>query len=281
MSKDEVMKEAPAATDTDDPGPTPHRSCSIESLPDRMAETSMRNGYSDNNNNTNTNDIGDGKSYTLVAKYGKAKLTLDDLAGDTTVGEIKDMIKDETHILPKRQKLVGLVAVKGGAKGVTDDLPLSELKVKGKTTTEESGMEVITLQFILMGTPEEEIFVDPHERDDLPDVVDDFDLDFNAGSEEWLQHVTNGENLKRFTEKTPVHIMNPPRQGKPLLVLDLDHTLLDFSSKTLQRDSSVNRHVPGQGMAAVMKRPYMDDFLAACYQHFDMVEWRSNGSLQD
>ena len=35
-----------------------------------------------------------------------------------------------------------------------------------------------------MGTPEEEIFVDPSEKTDLPDIIDDFDLDFNAGSEE-------------------------------------------------------------------------------------------------
>ena len=31
---------------------------------------------------------------------------------------------------------------------------------------------------VQMGTPEEQIFVDPSERDDLPDVIDDFDLDY-------------------------------------------------------------------------------------------------------
>ena len=103
-----------------------------------------------------------------------------------------------------------------------------------------------------MGTREEHIFVDPNEKDDLPDVIDDFDLDFNAGSAEWLQHVANGENLKKFTATTELHIMNQPRSGKPLLVLDLDHTLLDFSSKTLQRDSTT--HQVGAGMAAAMKR---------------------------
>ena len=49
-----------------------------------------------------------------------------------------------------------------------------------------------------------------------------------------------------------IHIMQPPREGKPLLVLDLDHTLLDFSSKSLQRDSTT--HQVGAGMAASMKR---------------------------
>lgn len=70
---------------------------------------------------------------------------------------------------------------------------------------------------------------------------------------------------------TQVNIMNPPRVGKPLLVLDLDHTLLDFSSKALQRDSSTREL--GQGLAARMKRPYMDEFLTKCYQHYDMVVW--------
>jgi len=101
-----------------------------------------------------------------------------------------------------------------------------------------------------MGTPEEEIFVDPSDRDDLPDVIDDFDLDFNAGSDQWLQHVANGENLKKFTEATAIHIMNQPRSGKPLCVLDLDHTLLDFSSKILQRDPTASRAT----MANAMKR---------------------------
>ena len=65
--------------------------------------------------------------------------------------------------------------------------------------------------------------------------------------------------------------MNPPRDGKPLLVLDLDHTLLDFSSKTLQQD--VSTRVPGQGMAAKMKRPFMDDFLSNLYPYYDLVVW--------
>lgn len=79
--------------------------------------------------------------------------------------------------MPKRQKLIGL---KGNKKGSTvgDDTALSDLKAKG------SKGDVIVHQFILMGTPEEHIFVDPSEKEDLPDIIDDFDLDFNAGSEE-------------------------------------------------------------------------------------------------
>mmetsp|Transcript_8000 Transcript_8000/g.18541 ORF Transcript_8000/g.18541 Transcript_8000/m.18541 type:complete len:215 (+) Transcript_8000:639-1283(+) len=60
--------------------------------------------------------------------------------------------------------------------------------------------------------------------------------------------------------------MNEPREGKPLLVLDLDHTLLDFSSKKLQRDT---REVAAESM----KRPHMDRFLTSAYRYYDMVVW--------
>jgi hypothetical protein len=48
-------------------------------------------------------------------------------------------------------------------------------------------------------------------------------------------------------------------------------TLLDFSSKTLQRDRATR--APGQGLAAIMKRSFMDDFLAMCYPFYDIVVW--------
>lgn len=208
------------------------------------------------------------KTVTLIAKFKKEQITLDGLPPSTTILQVKEMLRERTRVLPKRQKLVGLVAITGGAKGVQDNLPLSELKEKGKSSSTSLSY---THQFILMGTPEEEIFVDPSERDDLPDVVDDFELDFNAGSDLWVQHVANQENLKSFTEKTSVHIMNPPRPGKPLLVLDLDHTLLDFSSRQLQQQGVGQMH--GEQLAAAMKRPYMNQFLSTAYRHYDLMVW--------
>ena len=71
--------------------------------------------------------------------------------------------------------MIGLKAVAGP---VSDETLLSNLKAKKAEENEA------VFQFILMGTPEEQIFVDPGDREDLPDVLDDFELDFNAGSEE-------------------------------------------------------------------------------------------------
>jgi ubiquitin-like domain-containing CTD phosphatase 1 len=152
---------------------------------------------------------------TLIAKFKKQQIELIDLHPRTTIFEVKEMLQEETNILPKRQKLVGLVAKDGGAKGVVDSLTLDGLLTKSSKTGE------FKHQFILMGTPEELVFVDPSQKTDLPDVVDDFELDFSAGSNEWLNHVANGEKLAQFTEKTVVHLMNQPRHGKPLLVRHL------------------------------------------------------------
>jgi hypothetical protein len=121
---------------------------------------------------------------TLIAKFAKERIAMEELDCSMTIGQVKNILWEKTRVLPKRQKLVGLLAIAGGAKGVHDDLPLSDLKKsKGGKAAKSCQFE-----FILMGTPEEYIFVDPNDREDLPDVLDDFDLDFNAGSTEWLQH---------------------------------------------------------------------------------------------
>eukprot|EP00984_Skeletonema_dohrnii_P007659 scaffold2799_cov117-Skeletonema_dohrnii-CCMP3373.AAC.1 len=133
---------------------------------------------------------------TMVAKYGKQKIELSDLPSTTTtIGQVKDLLREKTGILPIRQKLIGLKTSTKGQE-LTDTTLLSELKQSKRSN---DGNAVQVHQFILMGTPEEEIFVDPSEKDDLPAVLDDFELDFNAGSEEWIQHKAKEDNLQKFT----------------------------------------------------------------------------------
>ena len=121
---------------------------------------------------------------TLIAKWGKERITLEGLNTDTTIGNVKDLLSERTGVLQKRQKLIGLVTKAG--KKVSDELVLGDLKPKNAKGKDAA--EGVVHQFILMGTTEEQIFVDPAEKEDLPDVVDDFDLDFNAGSSE-VRHV--------------------------------------------------------------------------------------------
>eukprot|EP00548_Thalassiothrix_antarctica_P007418 CAMPEP_0194140438 /NCGR_PEP_ID=MMETSP0152-20130528/9987_1 /TAXON_ID=1049557 /ORGANISM="Thalassiothrix antarctica, Strain L6-D1" /LENGTH=396 /DNA_ID=CAMNT_0038838685 /DNA_START=26 /DNA_END=1213 /DNA_ORIENTATION=+ len=205
----------------------------------------------------------------LVAKWGKNKVHLSNLSATITIGEVKEMLSNKTGVLPKRQKLIGL-SLRNRSTKLNDDSCLQDIKSKGGTKSKSNNNEngVLEHSFILMGTPEDKIFVDPSEKIDLPEVVDDFDLEFSAGSTEWFRHAANEDNLRKFTESTQIHVMNEPRQGKPLLVLDLDHTLLDFSSKALIQSSNTATSV-----ADSMKRPYMDQFLAQVYPFYDMVVW--------
>jgi ubiquitin-like domain-containing CTD phosphatase 1 len=227
---------------------------------------------------------------TLIAKWGKEKVELNELTPNTNIAQVKDMISEKTNVLPKRQKLIGLVTLTKAK--VTDEVLLSELKPKSKAmtkTADDGSIRSVKHNFILMGTAEKDIFVDPEDHDNLPEVVDDFDLDFNAGSQEWLAHVATGQNLKKFTESTAVNIIHESRKGKPLMVLDLDHTLLDFSRKSIEQASTADRIAEVNGdtnmSAAVagtnttqetierMKRPFMDEFLAKAYQSYDLVVW--------
>ena len=73
-------------------------------------------------------------------------------------------------------------------------------------------------------------------------VVNDLDCDYAPASAEWL-------SLCHHTESCNLHFITSARPGKKLLVLDLDHTLLDFTSKD-----------PGVTICD-MKRPYLDEFL--------------------
>jgi len=66
--------------------------------------------------------------------------------------------------------------------------------------------------------------------------------------------------LEKIAAKTQFKFMHPPRQNKKLLVLDLDHTLMDFSCRF-------------EFMVEKLKRPYMDLFLAHCYKTYDLAIW--------
>lgn len=58
-------------------------------------------------------------------------------------------------------------------------------------------------------------------------------------------------------------------------MLDLDHTLLDFSSKQLTENGTTAMQIGSSddAVANKLKRPYMDEFLAWTYKYYDLVVW--------
>lgn len=62
---------------------------------------------------------------------------------------------------------------------------------------------------------------------DLPDVVNDLDIDFASNPDAAAKVQNDRRNLRKIREvvaSTTVNIMNPLREGKSLLVLDLDYS---------------------------------------------------------
>jgi hypothetical protein len=46
------------------------------------------------------------KSVTLIAKWGKERITLDQLDRDTSIGTVKELLSERTGVLQKQQKLI-------------------------------------------------------------------------------------------------------------------------------------------------------------------------------
>ncbi|KZV65424.1 HAD subfamily IIID h [Peniophora sp. CONT] len=173
------------------------------------------------------------------------------VAESDRVYDLKVMLFSQTNVPPERQKILGLV--KG--KLPPEDARIGDLKlVNGK-------------KFSLVGTPEGHEFKDPSQLDWLPDVANDLDVEFSADSkaaEAYKRDLRNARKVKEATEaiKDHVNLMHPLREGKKLLVLDLDYTILDTKPLT-----------SGSLPPSECARPGLHEFLEAVYPHYDIAIW--------
>lgn len=81
-------------------------------------------------------------------------------------------------------------------------------------------------KFSLIGTP---LGAELQGRpEDMPDVLNDFDIDVSQYPDLMLSFANDQRNVRKVKEATEalqLHVMNEPREGKPLLVLDLDYSM--------------------------------------------------------
>lgn len=69
---------------------------------------------------------------------------------------------------------------------------------------------------------------DVTELEFLPDVLNDLDVDFSANpaaAQEYMNDQRNKRKVKEHTQKLQLNIINPLRENKRLLVLDLDYSM--------------------------------------------------------
>ncbi|EKM55328.1 uncharacterized protein PHACADRAFT_255874 [Phanerochaete carnosa HHB-10118-sp] len=172
-----------------------------------------------------------------------------DIAGSDRVFDLKATLYSLTNVPPERQKILGL------AKG---KLPPDEVLIHNL------GL-VPGKKFSLIGTPEGDEIKDPSNLTSLPDVVNDLDVDFSADPQAAAAYANDHRNrrkVKEHTDQLSVNVIAPLREGKRLLVLDIDYTILD--TKPLTTGS-----LPPQECA----RPGLHDFLEAVHPYYDICIW--------
>lgn len=173
---------------------------------------------------------------SLIIKWAGKEYPIDNASTSWSINELKSAISAKTNVLPARQKLLNL-RFKG--KAPTDDQILSSLSLKNGT------------KIMMMGSVEQEIKDVSEVPTNLPEVINDFDEDIERKisveyREEYLAKV------QHRVQNYEVKILNPLREDKKLLVLDIDYTLFDHKT-------------PAETGAELM-RPHLHDFLASAYK---------------
>ncbi|EGG14210.1 ubiquitin-like domain-containing CTD phosphatase 1 [Cavenderia fasciculata] len=176
---------------------------------------------------------------TLKTKWSGKEYDIT-LSTTSTVADLKRELEVLTNVLSKRQKILGL------SKGPlpADNIALSTLNVRPNQS------------IVMIGTPEALISEGPPPSLVI-DVFNDMDYDYIPDSDEISHFEKNKNRLSKTKKKAEIDIINAPRPNKKLLVLDLDHTILDFKDQDVLN----------------MKRPGLEEFLISSYEDYDIAIW--------
>ncbi|KAJ6531234.1 HAD-like domain-containing protein [Mycena capillaripes] len=174
------------------------------------------------------------------------------IAESDRIFDFKAALHNLTKVPPERQKILGLVRAN---KLPPDQGRIADLRLP--TTGKK---------FTLIGTPEGDEIKDPSQLEFLPDVVNDLDLDFTENPVASAAYRNDQRNIRKVKEATAalkeINIIHPLRQGKKLLVLDIDYTILDTKPLT-----------SGSLPPAECARPGLHEFLEAIYPYYDICIW--------
>lgn len=95
------------------------------------------------------------------------------------------------------------------------------------------------------------------------DVVDDFEPSNPFEQQTYDKQEVYLTKVSKRIKDYKIEMRNEPREGKKLLVLDIDYTLFDNGSPAEQ--------------ATELMRPFLHEFLTAAYQDYDIVIWSATG----
>ena len=183
--------------------------------------------------------------FEISIKWNGKDITVSNLELFNTIADLKNELYMLTKVNPNKQKLLGL-KLNDGTSAITNETRLEDLKYKPGT------------KIMMMGTVDEVINEMNKIPENLPEVVDDF-VDKNLEEVQLQNREENLAKVNRRIKEYKITIVNEPRPGKKLLVLDIDYTLFDHVS-------------PAQSGSELM-RPYLHEFLTLAYEDYDIMIW--------
>lgn len=198
----------------------------------------------------------------VIVKWSGKEFPLTDLTDQDTVEVLRHEIFRKTQVRPERQKLLNLKH-----KGKSQ---ISQLIQRGYVISWFAGkpapdnIKLCTLELkpnfklMMVGSTEADIEDACSLPDDIGEVIDDFD-----DAEEREESVENSAvylaKVQRRVRDYKITELSPPREGKHLLVLDIDYTLFDHRSPAEQ--------------GTELMRPFLHEFLTSAYENYDIVIW--------
>nr|SVE74329.1 EOG090X0A5K [Daphnia barbata] len=178
---------------------------------------------------------------SFVVKWSAKEYTIL-VDNDGTVLSLKKAIEVETGVKVERQKLLNL---KFKGKPAEDGLKLSSLDLK------------VGFKIMMMGSLEQDITIASAIPEIVDEVINDLDL-----TEEEIALENREEYLAKIAKRVEsyeIKLLNEPRAGKKLLVLDIDYTLFDHRSAAETGNE--------------LMRPFLHEFLTAAYDDYDIMIW--------
>ncbi|XP_059615951.1 ubiquitin-like domain-containing CTD phosphatase 1 [Phlebotomus argentipes] len=187
------------------------------------------------------------KEIKIIVKWSGKEYEIGDLTEQDTVALLKHEICKRTNVQPNRQKLLNL---KYKGKFASDDIRLSALEIKPN------------FKLMMVGSIEadiEEVCTVPEEED----VIDDFETSNPFEEQSYDKQEVYLSKVSKRIRDYKIEMRNQPREGKKLLVLDIDYTLFDHRSTAEQ--------------GTELMRPFLHEFLTSAHQNYDIVIWSATG----
>ncbi|EPQ28665.1 uncharacterized protein PFL1_03968 [Pseudozyma flocculosa PF-1] len=218
---------------------------------------------------------------SFAVKYSGSMLSVR-LGEDDCVADLKAILYSLTDVPPASQKLLGITRGKPPSDDtLVGSIPFAPSALKPRPQNapgqpqEPAGpaaTDKVQVSFMLLGTPEADRFQDPSGTIKFAEDLEDRlagDIDYAQQQEAVKTAVPPDQDPKNLRKLEKViarfsnfSVMNEPRAGKRLLVLDLDYTIAD-----------TKRLLDPASPASVAARPGLHDFLAAAYRDYDICVW--------